>query len=101
MGYQSTISYVAAAAKVVLEETGLLPHINAGVMGREDVALLRKVSVSQGLMLESVSERLFEPGGPHFNCPDKYPSARLATIAAAGNITLNSQSCLFPYVEED
>ncbi|CAM6092845.1 unnamed protein product [Calypogeia fissa] len=84
IGYESTISYVAAVAKIVLEETGLLPHVNAGVMGREDVALLRKVSVSQGLMLESLSERLLEPGGPHYNCPDKHPSARLATIAAAG-----------------
>jgi FO synthase len=87
LGYESTISYVAAVAKIVLEETGLLPHINAGVMGQEDLCVLRKVSVSQGLMLESLSERLLEPGRPHYNCADKVPSARLATIAAAGNCT--------------
>ncbi|KAL2628860.1 hypothetical protein R1flu_013546 [Riccia fluitans] len=84
MGFATTVDYVAEAARVVLEETGLLPHINAGVMGRDDVAKLRQVSVSQGLMLESSSERLMEPGGPHYNCPDKHPAARLATIAAAG-----------------
>ncbi|KAL3686947.1 hypothetical protein R1sor_013256 [Riccia sorocarpa] len=84
MGFATTIDFVAEAARVVLEETGLLPHINAGVMGRGDVAKLRQFSVSQGLMLESTSERLMEPGGPHYNCPDKHPAARLATIAAAG-----------------
>ncbi|OAE34331.1 hypothetical protein AXG93_1054s1150 [Marchantia polymorpha subsp. ruderalis] len=84
MGYATTIDYVAEAARLVLEETGLLPHINAGVMERDDVAKLRRFSVSQGLMLESISERLMEPGGPHFNSPDKNPAARLATIEAAG-----------------
>jgi 2-iminoacetate synthase ThiH len=84
MGFDSTLSYVQAAAARVLRETGLLPHINAGVMGRRHVAALKQVSASQGLMLESVSERLMEPGAPHFDCPDKRPAARLATIAAAG-----------------
>ena len=84
MGHASTIEYVAAAAAAVVRETGLLPHVNAGVMGREAVRLLRGVSASQGLMLESASEALLAPGGPHHGCPDKAPAARLATIEAAG-----------------
>ncbi len=77
-------------AKIVLEKTGLLPHINAGVMSREDVALLRGVSASQGLMLESISDKLLERGGAHYRCPDKLPVVRLATIAAAGKKGLRS-----------
>ena len=57
----------------MLEETGLLPHVNPGVMSAEDIAALRAVSVSQGIMLESASERLCERGGPHFGSPDKAP----------------------------
>lgn len=71
MGYSSTLQYVAAAAQAVLAHTGLLPHVNAGVMGQQELAQLRQVSVSQGLMLESVSERLMQPGGAHHACPDK------------------------------
>ena len=71
-------------AGLVLEETGLLPHLNPGVMSREDVRALREVSASQGLMLETTAERLSERGGPHFGSPDKLPAARLATIEAAG-----------------
>lgn len=84
LGHESTLSYLAEAAKLVLSETGLLPHINAGVMGSEDIALLRRVSVSQGLMLESASERLSQKGGPHYGSPDKLPSRRLETIRLAG-----------------
>lgn len=85
LGYSSTLDYVADMARLVLRETELLPHINAGVMSRDDILKLRKVSVSQGLMLESISDRLFlSPGGPHFECPDKNPKARLDTIEAAG-----------------
>jgi FO synthase len=90
LGHQSTISYVTEVAKIVLEKTGLLPHINAGVMSREDVALLRGVSASQGLMLESISDKLLERGGAHYRCPDKLPVVRLATIAAAGKKGLGS-----------
>lgn len=71
LGHVSTLSYVAAAAAAVLAETGLLPHVNAGVMTAEEVGALRGSSASQGLMLESLSERLMEPGGPHAGCPDK------------------------------
>ncbi len=74
LGHETTLSYVAEAAAAVLRETGLLPHINAGVMGRADVAALRRVSASQGLMLETASPRLMQPGMPHFECPDKVVS---------------------------
>jgi FO synthase len=84
LGYATTLEYVEAAAGRVLEETGLLPHINAGVLTPEDYARLRPVSASMGLMLESTSERLCQKGGPHFGSPDKVPSVRLASIAAAG-----------------
>ncbi|HYC14637.1 MAG TPA: 5-amino-6-(D-ribitylamino)uracil--L-tyrosine 4-hydroxyphenyl transferase CofH, partial [Stellaceae bacterium] len=68
----------------VLRETGLLPHLNPGVMSREEIEKMRQVSVSQGIMLESASERLALKGGPHFGSPDKLPAVRLATIRAAG-----------------
>lgn len=84
LGHDSTLSYLAAAAEAVRSETGLLPHINAGVMGEDDIRRLRGVAVSQGLMLETISDRLSARGGPHFGSPDKLPAARLATIEAAG-----------------
>ena len=84
LGCSTTLDYLARCAQLVLEETGLLPHVNAGVMGRAEVEVLRSSSVSQGLMLETVSERLSARGGPHFGSPDKLPTRRLETIAAAG-----------------
>jgi len=84
MGYATTIDYLAAMCELVLRETRLLPHVNPGVMAREDIERLRRVSVSQGVMLESVSERLCERGGVHFGSPDKAPAQRLATLRAAG-----------------
>jgi FO synthase len=84
LGHPTTLSYLAEAARVVIEETGLLPHVNPGLLEAEDIALLRKVSVSQGIMLESAAERLCERGGPHFGSPDKHPAARLETIRLAG-----------------
>ena len=84
LGHPTTLSYLAAAAGYVFEETGLLPHLNPGLLEAADVAALRQVSVSQGLMLESVSDRLCERGGPHHGSPDKEPAARLATIRACG-----------------
>jgi FO synthase len=84
LGCQTTLEYVHRAAAAVLEETGLLPHLNPGVMTRDDVRRLRDVSASMGLMLETVSERLSARGGPHFGSPDKAPRRRLDTIAAAG-----------------
>ena len=84
LGYETTLEYLAAMARRVFEETGLLPHLNPGVMSDAEIASLRAVSVSQGLMLENVSPRLCEKGGPHYGSPDKAPQARIATIDAAG-----------------
>ena len=84
LGCETTLEYVKKMAQLVLEETGLLPHLNPGVLRREDYEALREVSPSMGIMLESTSERLSQPGGPHFGSPDKQPEARLASIAAAG-----------------
>ncbi len=84
LGHETTLSYLGAAAKRVLETTGLLPHINAGIMAEADIEHLRGVSVSQGLMLETSADRLSERGGPHRGSPDKQPAVRLAMIEAAG-----------------
>src|ERR671937_924718 len=84
LGCNTTLAYVRRAAAAVLEETGLLPHLNPGVLTGEDVRGLRSVSASMGLMLETTSARLSARGGPHFGSPDKDPAVRLATIAAAG-----------------
>ncbi len=88
LGHQSTLDYLAEMAKLVLDETGLLPHINAGVMGRAQLHKLRLVSLSQGLMLETISARLCAKGGPHYGSPDKLPASRLSTIAAAGGVAV-------------
>jgi FO synthase len=85
-GHESTHSYLVAMCREVLEQTGLLPHPNAGVLGSRELAELREFSPSQGLMLESVAERLCGPGGPHENAPDKRPSTRLAMIRKAGEL---------------
>ena len=87
-GFSSTIDYLVHAARRVHEETGLLPHVNPGVMTREELARLREVSVSAGIMLESVSRRLGEKGGPHYGSPDKDPEVRLATLARAGELAV-------------
>ena len=84
LGHETTIDYLAAMCALVLRETGLLPHVNPGVMTKAEIATLRRVSVSQGIMLESTSSRLCERGGPHYGSPDKRPEVRLATIEAAG-----------------
>jgi len=84
MGHESTLAYLGAMAEAVLEETGLLPHLNAGLMDDADYAALRPVSASMGLMLETASDRLSEKGGPHHGSPDKIPARRLEAIEAAG-----------------
>ncbi len=83
-GYASTLDYLEAAASAVVKQTGLLPHLNPGLMSRDTILRLKRVSASMGLMLESSAPRLCAKGGPHFGSPDKEPSARLATIRAAG-----------------
>ncbi len=84
LGHETTLSYLAEMAGLVLRETGLLPHLNPGLMTRADLDLLRRVSASQGIMLESAAERLRDRGGPHFGSPDKDPARRLETIRLAG-----------------
>ena len=86
LGFESTVEYLASVARQVLEETGLLPHTNPGVLRAREMALLREVSVSQGLMLESLAESLHSPGGPHAGCTTKLPAARLRTMALAGRL---------------
>ena len=84
LGHETTLSYLTEMAELVLRETGLLPHLNPGIMTRADIDRLRQISVSQGIMLESSAERLRRRGGPHFGSPDKDPALRLETIRAAG-----------------
>ncbi|ABL80339.1 MULTISPECIES: bifunctional FO biosynthesis protein CofGH [unclassified Nocardioides] len=84
-GYDSTLAYVRAMSVLVLEETGLLPHLNPGVMSWEELNLLRPVSASMGMMLETTSRRLFEsPGLAHYGSPDKDPKVRLRVLEDAG-----------------
>jgi 7,8-didemethyl-8-hydroxy-5-deazariboflavin synthase CofG subunit len=85
-GYKSTIDYLAAMCRLVLDETGLLPHANPGTMTWEEVETLRPFSPSMGMMLESVSKRLLRPGQAHHACPDKVPGARLNTLETAGEL---------------
>ena len=86
MGYATTLAYLEYVAGRVLKETGLLPHLNPGLLEREDFARLRTVAPSMGLMLESASPRLGQRGGPHFGSPDKVPARRLATLRTAGSM---------------
>jgi FO synthase len=84
-GYDDTIAYVRAMAIRILEETGLLPHLNPGVMTWTDFQRLKPVAPSMGMMLETTAERLWsEPGGPHYGSPDKEPAVRLRVLEDAG-----------------
>lgn len=88
LGFETTLDYVLYVAERVLKETALLPHINAGCMTAEEIAGLRKVSASMGIMLESASPRLCEKGMPHYGSPDKDPQRRLETIELAGQASV-------------
>jgi len=84
-GYDDTLAYVRAMAIRVLEETGLLPHLNPGVMTYSDLLRLKPVAPSMGMMLETTAVRLWDtPGGPHYGSPDKEPALRLAVLEDAG-----------------
>ncbi|MBR7831361.1 bifunctional FO biosynthesis protein CofGH, partial [Actinospica sp. MGRD01-02] len=84
-GYDDTLAYVRAMAVRVLEETGLLPHLNPGVLSWTDVQRLKPVAPSMGMMLETTATRLWsEPGGPHYGSPDKDPAVRLRVLEDAG-----------------
>src|SRR5690348_5558225 len=85
LGCTTTLEYLERAARAVLEETGLLPHLNPGLMTAGDLAALRPVSASMGIMLETVAARLSARGGPHFGSPDKVPAARIHTLALAAH----------------
>jgi FO synthase len=87
-GYRTTLEYVRAAAIRVIEETGLLPHLNPGVMSYEELASLKHVSASMGIMLETSSERLSQRGGPHVGSPDKVPAVRIRTMEDAGRLAI-------------
>ncbi len=88
LGCETTLEYVKKMAQLVCDETGLLPHLNPGVLQRADYDDLREVSASMGIMLESTSVRLTERSGPHFGSPDKHPQVRLESIAAAGDASV-------------
>ena len=87
-GHRSTLGYLRAVCALVLGESPLLPHANPGVMAERDLAALREVNVSMGLMLETVSERLLGPGMAHDRAPDKVPARRLKTIELAGKLNI-------------
>jgi FO synthase len=88
LGFPTTVAYLREACARVLSETGLLPHVNAGVMTRDEMSALREVSASQGLMLETTSERLCAPGGAHYRSPDKVPAVRLEAIRTGGELSI-------------
>ncbi|MGH8904560.1 MAG: bifunctional FO biosynthesis protein CofGH [Egibacteraceae bacterium] len=87
-GFVSTLEYLRAVAIQVIEETGLIPHLNPGVMTWTELSTLKQVSGSMGIMLESSSRRLLQKGQAHGNCPDKDPTVRLRTIEDAGRLSI-------------
>lgn len=88
LGYPTMLAYLRAMCELVLTQTNLLPHANPGTLAREEIAELHEVSVSMGMMLESVSYRLTERGQAHFGCPDKVPAIRLDTLRTAGELAI-------------
>lgn len=94
MGFDSTIDYVAHLCNLILRHTELLPHVNAGVLTKSQLAQLRRVSVSQGLMLETSSQAVLAEGGAHADCPDKDPQLRLDVIRHAGEVIITRSSIL-------
>lgn len=85
-GYSTTLEYLTAMCRLVVEETALMPHANPGTMSRRELAALQPFNPSMGLMLESASPRLYEPGGPHEFAPSKRPRVRLRTVELAGEL---------------
>ena len=86
LGYESTPAYVAAMGELVLRETGLLPHTNSGVLDEQEMRAIAAYNASMGIMVESVSPRLLERGGPHFRATSKSPELRLGTLRLAGEL---------------
>jgi 7,8-didemethyl-8-hydroxy-5-deazariboflavin synthase CofG subunit len=87
-GHRTTLGYLRATCALTLSESSLLPHVNPGLMHERDLASLREVSVSMGIMLETVSDRLLAPGQAHDRAPDKVPARRIKTIALAGKLNI-------------
>ncbi|WP_281179695.1 bifunctional FO biosynthesis protein CofGH [Streptomyces violens] len=101
-GYDDTLAYVRAMAIRILEETGLLPHLNPGVMSWTDFQRLKPVAPSMGMMLETTAERLWsEPGGPHYGSPDKEPAVRLRVLEDAGRSSVPFTSGLLIGIGEN
>lgn len=88
LGYATTVDYLEAMCRLVLTETGIVPHINAGILTRDEMARLKAVSGSQGLMLETTADRLGDKGGPHYRSPDKVPAVRLEAMRLAGELKI-------------
>jgi FO synthase len=87
-GFERTLEYLTAMGQLVLDQTGLLPHSNPGLMPAVDLRRLKESNISLGLMLESANPRLGRSGGPHWKAPDKVPSLRLQTIEEAGQLSI-------------
>jgi len=101
-GYGSTLEYVRAMAVLVLEETGLLPHLNPGVMTWQEMARLRPVAPSMGMMLETTATRLFQSRtGPHYGSPDKDPAVRLRVLEEAGRLSIPFTTGVLVGIGED
>jgi len=101
-GYDSTLDYVRAMAIRVLEETGLLPHLNPGVMSWAEISRLKPVAPSMGMMLETTSERLFtEKGQCHYGSPDKDPAVRLRVLTDAGRLAVPFTTGILVGIGED
>ncbi|KQU68999.1 bifunctional FO biosynthesis protein CofGH [Phycicoccus sp. Root101] len=101
-GYDDTLSYVRAMSIRVLEETGLLPHLNPGVMSWSDLQRLKPVAPSMGMMLETTSRAVFEePGGAHFGSPDKDPAVRLRVLEDAGRVGVPFTTGILVGIGED
>ncbi|MBU2898697.1 7,8-didemethyl-8-hydroxy-5-deazariboflavin synthase CofG [Vibrio hepatarius] len=85
-GHSTTVGYLKAMSELVLEKSLLVPHINAGALSYQELAILKPVAGSMGMMLESLSPALTKKGGAHYGCPDKTPQRRIDTLEAAGEL---------------
>ena len=84
LGFKSMVEYLKEICLLILKESSLLPHINPGTMNNDEILLLKPVSASMGMMLETISKRLSKKNGPHYACPDKVPIQRIRTLERAG-----------------
>ena len=80
LGFNSMIDYLAEICSMIINQSSLLPHVNPGTMNKREILLLKPVSASMGMMLETISKRLNKKNGPHYACPDKVPIQRIRTL---------------------